>query len=132
MIPKKTLWFILISVGINRLCTIVPEGVYFDPFPLYDMIDVRTGQNVGINLQSYVYFITVHLSVIILWAGLILVRWKLSGLFYDLMVVEVFSLIDFFIIYEHPWFHIGSYGVEFTDIKILAYAILLWRTGRNI
>jgi hypothetical protein len=131
MVPKKTLWFILISICLNRLCTLFPEGVYFDPFPLYDIVDIRTGQNVGINLQSYIYFITVHLSVICLWVGFILVRWKLSDMFKAFLAIEIFSLLDFFIIYEHPWFPIGSYGVEFTDFKILLYAWQIWKTGRN-
>lgn len=119
---RRFLWFVLVGVGLNRLCSILPVGVYFDPFPLYEL---------QINLQSYVYFITVHLGVIATWYGIYQLRNRLSDIFYKFIVIEIVSLIDFLLIYEHPWFHLGSYGVEFTDAKILLYAyfILKWKTS---
>ncbi len=124
MKDSKFLWLILVSVAINRICTIMPVGVYFDPFPLYDL---------QINLQSYIYFITVHLSIMIVWMALTQMESKFSALFNTFFIIEVLSLIDFFLIYEHPWFHIGSYGVEFTDLKILLYTyfIIKWNNTGN-
>jgi len=130
-VSKKTLWLILVAVALNRACSLLPTGIYFDPFPLYDIIDPITGQNVGINLQSFAYMIANHLTIMVLWYGFILVRWKYSTLFYNLLVIELFSLIDFFVIYEHYWFKIGWYPLEFTDIKLAAYAFCIWKTGRN-
>jgi hypothetical protein len=115
---RKFLWLILVSVAINRLCTLLPTGILFSPFPLYEM---------QISLQSYVYFITVHLSIMIIWMALSQLESKFSSIFHSFFKIEVLSLIDFFLIYEHPWFHIGSYGVEFTDIKILLYTYFIFR-----
>lgn len=111
---------VLAAVAINRACSLLPADVYFDPFPLYDM---------QINLQSYVYFICVHVSIILLWIDFRMMDEKVKDIFTTFIILEVVSLADFFIIYEHPWFHIGSYGVEFTDAKILLYTyyIIRWK-----
>lgn len=121
---RKFLWWVLVGVGINRLCSILPAGVFFDPFPLYD---------VEISLQTYVYFITVHLGVMATWYGFYLLKNEYSNIFWHFLIIEAASLLDFFLIYEHPWFHIGNYGVEFTDAKILLYAyyILRWNGSSN-
>lgn len=124
MVDRKFLFVILTSVAINRLCSLLPTGVMFSPFPLYDM---------QISLQSYVYFISTHLSIMLVWMALSQWPNKFSSIFNTFFKIEVLSLIDFFLIYEHPWFHIGTYGVEFTDIKILLYTyfILRWNNTGN-
>jgi hypothetical protein len=108
----------------------LPSGVYFDPFPLYDL--VYNGENVGINLQAYCYAITVHLSIIIMLFAFREALPKLSTVFLLLIGIEFLSLADFFIIYEQRLFYLGKYPVEFTDFKILSYAIviLLWKDGK--
>lgn len=113
---RKVLWLILVAVSMNRLCSLLPESIYFDPFPAYDL---------QITLQTYVYFITSHLSIILIWLALWRRSDNLSKIFYNFMVIEIFSLVDFLVIYEHPIFHLGTYGVEFTDIKIILYSIFI-------
>ena len=116
---RKILFLVLAAIALNRLCSLLPTGVYFDPFPLYDQ---------SINLQSYVYFISVHVSIILLWFAFRMDE-KVKDIFTKFIILEFFSLADFFIIYEHPCFYIGKYGVEFTDPKILLYTyyIIRWK-----
>lgn len=117
---RKILIIVLAAVAINRLCSLLPTGIYFDPFPLYEQ---------SINLQSYVYFACVHVSIILIWIAFRMTEEKFRDIFSKFIILEVVALADYFIIYEHPWFHIGSYGVEFTDAKILLYAyyIIRWK-----
>lgn len=124
------LLFILFSIAINRLTTVMPTGIYFDPFPFYDIL--YDGENVGINLQSYVYMIANHLSIMAIWLFCMYEMPKYSLLFSLFIILEVGSLIDFLLIYEHPVFHIGFYGVEFTDFKLILYTtfIILWKHGK--
>lgn len=126
---KAPLLLILFSVAINRLCSAFPESISFDPFPFYDIVDRTTGENIGITLQSYVYFISNHLSVIAVWFFISYVLDDTYQLFKKFRIIEYFSLADFLVIYEHPWMYIGTYGVEFTDIQIISYTtlIILWK-----
>jgi hypothetical protein len=126
----RVLFLILVAIAINRLCSLLPSGVYFDPFPLYDL--VYNGEIVGINLQAYCYAITVHLSIIIMLFAFREALPQLSTVFLLLIGIEFLSLADFFIIYEQRLFYLGKYPVEFTDFKILSYAIviLLWKDGK--
>lgn len=119
---RVTLWWILFGIAINRFCSLLPSGIYFDPFPFYDL--VLNGQNVGINAQSYAYFLLNHIGIIAIWFGLSL---SVDSIFFKFMWIEILSLGDFLLRYEQAWFHIGSYGVEFTDAKILMYAYFILR-----
>lgn len=125
---KFGLWLVLAAVSINRICSapFIPD-IRFDPFPLYDIM--YEGENVGISLGSFIYIIAIHCAWLILWIREIRKKDETSILFYRFFAIECVSLIDFFIIYEHAWFYIGNYGVEFTDIKILLYSyfILTWK-----
>lgn len=127
MESNKNLLFILAALVMNRLCSLLPAYVFFDPFPFYDIM--YNGQNVGISLQSYIYFIGNHLMIIFIWLFCLTELPKFRGILYWFFILEIFSLIDFFLIYEKPWFHLLGYGVEFTDFKLIlyAYAILKWR-----
>ena len=129
MNPKRFLWWILVGISINRVCSIIPADWYFeDPFLLYDM-----GR--PIQVQAYVYFITTgHLPFIATWYGFYSLRSDYSPIFYKFIAIELFYLADYILIYEHPWFHLGNYGVEFTDARILLYAISIgtWKTTGNI
>lgn len=131
----KILVLVLVAIAIDRLCTFLPSGLYFDPFPLYDLIYCYAPddcQNVGINAQAYCKAITVHLSWIMFLFTVRLARPQLSKTLLVMGVIEVLSLADFFIIYEQPFFNIGNYHGEFTDIRILGHiiTIVLWKTGR--
>lgn len=120
------------SVMINRVCSWFPADYYLtepfnnSPFPFYSM---------RINVQSYVYFISVHLSIIWFYYSVIHLFKDntLKQLFNNFVILEWFSLLDFFLIYEHPWFHLGDYGVEFTDPKLFIYAYLLlkWKMSTS-
>lgn len=124
---RKFLWLILVGVGINRLCSIVPSDWYFeDPFLLYDL-----GR--PFQVQAYIYMLTIHLAVMVTWYGFFILRNEYRDIFRNFLIIEFASLIDFIFIYEHPWFHIGNYGVEFTDAKILLYTyyILRWNNSGN-
>lgn len=103
--------------------------MYFDPFPFYDIVD-QAGNNIGITLQAYVYVISQHANVMVLLYLLAeSVNSSLGKLINKLFIVEILSLIDFFLIYEHSFCRVLGYGIEFTDIKIILYAyfILTWR-----
>lgn len=112
------------SVMINRFCSWFPANYYLtgpfnnSPFPFYSM---------QINVQSYVYFISVHFSIIWFYYAVIHLfkADHLKQLFNKFVILEWVSLLDFILIYEHPWFHLGDYGVEFTDPKLFIYAYLL-------
>lgn len=121
---RLILWIILVSIGLNRLCSILPWDIYLNPFPLYEL---------KISLQAYCFFITNHLAFIGIWYSQVLRRDRLSDIFQKFMIIEIASLLDFILIYEHPWFYLGSYGVEFTDAKILLYTyfILKWNNSGN-
>lgn len=122
------LLLILCAIALNRVCSALPSYVFFDPFPLYDILD-KDGVNVGISLQSFAFIIAGHLQTILTWVAFRRIAEKFRDIFAKFITLEVVSLADFFIIYEHPWFHIGSYGVEFTDPKIFLYAyyIIRWK-----
>lgn len=132
MTERKLLYWILIAFFLNRLCSALPSYVYFDPFPFYDLLN-KYQQNVGITLQSYVYFITDHVKIMLI---MLFCAYVLPGKFQRLFVIffwfECFSLVDFLLIYEQPIAYIGSYGIEFTDIKLIFYttAVILWSHGK--
>jgi hypothetical protein len=131
MSQGKLLFILLIAVTINRFCSWLPEHYYFDPFPLYDILNDK-GENVGISLQSYFYFIANHITTLLIWLFCMHSLPKYNLLFRCFIIIEALSLIDFLIIYEHPWFHLWSYGVEFTDLKVITYStlIILWNRGK--
>lgn len=120
----KFLWLILVSVAINRVCSLLPAKRTFDPFPLYD---------ITVSWQYYAYVFANHLSVILVWIAVRNILGIFKPLFAIFIFIEVLSLVDFILIYEHPWFHIGSYGIEFTDLKIIMYAtaIIKWNNTGN-
>lgn len=96
----------------------VPAGIVFDPFPAYD---------IEISLQYYIYAISQHLIAMVLMFIISNTTAKVGDLFAKLFWVETLSLLDFFIIYEHPFAHIFGYGIEFTDIKLIIYTYLIIR-----
>lgn len=99
----------------------LPADWYFeDPFLLHDL-----GR--PFQVQAYVYMFTIHLAVLATWYGFYSLRNEYRQIFRHFLIIELASLIDFILIYEHPWFHIGQYGVEFTDAKILLYAYYIIR-----
>ena len=122
---RRFVWLILIGVAVNRLTTLFPGSWYWgDPFLLYDM-------GKPMQVQAWVYFLTDHFQILIWWFAFWQLKNKFSGLFYNFMAIEVFSLFDYILIYEHPIFHLGNYGVEFTDIKILLYTYFIIRWIRQ-
>lgn len=129
----KAVILIFIAIAIDRLCTLVPSEPQFDPFPFYDIVYCYPGvecENVGINLQYYVKCITNHGGLIlIMLAFRILSPPNFYRLFTVFMVIECLSLADFLLIYEQSFANIGKYPVEFTDFKILGYAlsIIAWK-----
>lgn len=128
---SKLLYCLLGALGVNRLCSLVPAYHYFDPFPFYEIVDAN-GVEIGITVQSYIYGISVHLFVMILFYLLVQIsNNKLFYLFGTLFWLEVLSLVDYLLIYEHPIFHLGSYGVEFTDFKIILYTYFIIRWNQQ-
>ena len=130
MDKERSLFWLLGALGINRLCSLVPAYAYFDPFPFYDITD-QSGTPTGITLQSYIYGISNHAIVM----SLLHLLYTFSGMKYARLfslffLLECASLIDYLLIYEHPMFYIGSYGFEFTDVKLIAYTLLIiqWKT----
>lgn len=129
------MFLVLVAIAIDRLCTLLPSDIYFDPFPLYDMIYCYADddcRNIGINLQAYVKAITVHAAIIIF---LFAIKTGLPQLARPLkisIIIEFLSLADYFILYEQTLFDLGTYHVEFTDFRIFGHAItiLLWKSGR--
>ncbi len=126
---------ILVAISVDRLCTLLPAGIYFDPFPFYDLIYTYPDGTTfnGINLQSYCKGITVHASwIILLFAFRVVMPPLCFRVLTVMIVIEFLSLADFFLIYEQYLFKLGHYPVEFTDFRILGHAtaILLWKTGK--
>lgn len=121
MDTSKVLYWLLFAIGVNRACSLVPDYT-FDPFPFYD---------IQISVGYYIYAISNHLFVMILFYLLSVVWTRGYYLMATLFILEVLSLIDFLLIYEHPIFHIGSYGVEFTDFKIILYAYYIIQWNRQ-
>lgn len=118
---ERSLFWLLGAVGINRLCSLVPAYVYFDPFPFYNILDAE-GNNVGLTVQSYIYGISTHAIVMALIHLLaVFSSAKYWQLFTILFVLECASLIDYILIYEHPFL----YKIEFTDIKIIIYTLVI-------
>lgn len=135
--PHKILYWLLACVALNRACSLVPD-VLFDPFPFYD---------IDISVQYYVYAIAQHGIVLVLmfliydiacdlsaryslhepWSNDSLRSSRLCELINKLFVIEILSLADFLLIYEHPIFYVAGYGVEFTDVKVILYAYLIFR-----
>jgi len=129
---KWGIWTIMLAVFINRFCTILPKGIYIHPFPLFDNFYVKIeGKlvDIGINLQSYAYFMLNHISLILIWIFCMFEIPKFSLLFRAFLILEVLSLLDFLIRYEQPIFNFWLWPVEFTDIKLFLYAtlIILWK-----
>lgn len=125
MANERSLFWLLGALGINRLCSLAPSYVYFDPFPFYDITDYR-GTQTGITVQAYIYGISNHAVVMCL----IHLLYSFSGvkyyaLFGMFFIIEVASLVDYLLIYEHPIFYINGYGFEFTDVKLIAYTLLI-------
>ncbi len=121
MDTRKALYCLLLAIGLNRACSLAPDYT-FDPFPFYD---------IQISVGYYIYAISNHAFVMILFYLLATVASSINFyLFVQLFWLEVLSLVDFFLIYEHPIFYLWGYGVEFTDIKIIIYVILIIKWQR--
>lgn len=121
---------LLAGVFCNRLCDAVPSDIRIDPFPFYDII--VDGENIGIDLQSLVYIIAYHFTIIGFWVfGLHMIP-RMRGLFILFLWLEVGSFVDLWLFYEHPFIRTNIFSIEFTDIKLLFYALftVLWRYGK--
>lgn len=111
----------------NRAIGWLPKYYYIHPFPLYEIVD-ENGKAIGLTLQSYAGFISQHLLTLSFWYYCRIKLHDKAQLFYKFIAIEIASLLDFGLIYEHDWFHIGTYGVQFTDFKIFLYLyfFILW------
>jgi len=120
----KYLWLIPLAIFFNRITSLLPEYVFIDPFPMYDIVD-QYGQPEGITLQGYAYMIGIHFAWLILWAREIIKKDDYSVLFKWFFVIEFLSLLDFVIRYEQAFLMIGFYPVEFTDFKLAGYVFCI-------
>jgi hypothetical protein len=130
----KAVILLFIAAAVDRSCTLFPSDVYADPFLFYDM-KYECGGVVyeGVNLQYIAKAVSVHArNIIALFAVLLLIPQNVHRLIAVFIALECLSVADFFIIYEQSFFSIGKYPVEFTDFKILGYALSLiaWKTGK--
>lgn len=121
-VESRILYWLLFAIAINRACSLVPD-VYFDPFIFYD---------IQISVGYYIYAISQHTIVLVL---IYLLGHFTAGNIYKLMFklfwLEVLAVIDFILIYEHPIFYLWSYGVEFTDFKIILYTYFIIRWNQQ-
>ncbi|HEY3525733.1 MAG TPA: hypothetical protein VGK47_06025 [Nitrososphaeraceae archaeon] len=128
----KYIWLIPVVVFLNKACSWFPYSWRVDLFLLWDNPDPN---EYGIPMQLFVYVLAYHSVFLIIWYR----NWKLSPsiaspLYKNWFFVEVLSLIDLFVIYEHPYFFLDlgftSYGVEFSDLKVLLYIYFMvqWRS----
>lgn len=117
---RDALLLILSVIAFNRATSWLPKYYYIHPFPLFEIVD-ENGMAVGITLQSYFYIFCFHALMIAFWQYCKIKEPNRESLFYVFRSIEIMSLVDFFIIYEQPWFYMRSYGVEFTDFKIILY-----------
>lgn len=121
----------------NKACSWFPYEWRIDLFLLWDNpeVDVNGNPIYGIPVQLLVYVLAYHSVFLIIWYR----NWKLSPsiaspLYKNWFFVEVISLIDLFVIYEHPYFFLDlgftNYGVEFSDLKVLLYIYFMvqWKS----
>jgi hypothetical protein len=125
------LLLILIAIALNRCTDWLPEHCYIHPFPFYEIVD-KFGNAVGITIQSYFFMICLHFFAIFYWNYTLKKTPNEKPLFWCFRGIEILSLFDFVLIYEKAFIHIGSFGLQFTDLKILFYATLyiLWKAGK--
>lgn len=127
---KDAILIILLAIVINRFTSWLPEYYYISPFPFYRILDEH-GVEIGITLQSYYYILCWHFLMFAFWQYcMIKNRLSTRQMFYAFRAIEIASLFDFFLIYEHPWFYVGTYGVEFTDFKVFLYLIFYAKWSR--
>lgn len=131
MKDSRLIFIIVTAIFLNRLCSWAPESIRFDPFLFYDIVN-KKGENIGIGLQSYIYCLCYHLFILSVWFFNIHRTGKLHTLFIYFFLIEVLSLIDFLLIFEHSFMSIGFWNVEFTDFKLIAYTSIsiLWSHGK--
>lgn len=108
----------------------MPDFSIGDPFPFYSIYN-DDGTVYDMDLQVYFDRMFDHISraLILAWGFLTFADYR--KLLYYFFVIELFAIVDYMLIYEHPWFYLGSYGVEFTDFQIMLYVIFAvrWRHG---
>jgi hypothetical protein len=122
-VESRAIYCLLLAIGLNRACSLVPDYT-FDPFLFYD---------IQISVGYYIYALSNHCFVMILFYILAAVSSRMYQLMAQFFWLEVLSLVDFILIYEHPIFYICGYGVEFTDLKIILYVILIiqWKNKQS-
>lgn len=125
------LLLVLIAIAFNRVTDWLPGYYYIHPFPFYEILD-SSGNAVGITLQSYFFMLCLHFFTIFYWNHTFKRSLNEKPLFWCFRTIEILSLFDFILIYEKAFMQIGSYGLQFTDLKILTYATLyiLWKAGK--
>ena len=133
----KVVLMVFLAVALDRLCTLVPSGIYFDPFPFYDLTycDPCTGKcaNVGINMQYFCKAITVHIGWVLFMVAFSCAFESTKKLFLLFAFLEALSIIDFWLIYEQAFYRLPGIAIELTDIKnVILYpaGIYLWKTHR--
>lgn len=121
-----SLLFLLSAIILNRITDLLPDR-YVSPFPFHKIM--YQGHEFGISIQNYCYYIDLHLIFIMFWNFCYKRLPAMAQLFYIYRAIEIIGLFDFMLIYEKPFMHIGSYGLEITDFRILIYFALyiLWK-----
>lgn len=114
---------------INLACSWFPESWTIDVFLFWNNYDDK-GNSIGISVQMFVYVLAYHAVFLIMWYRLWkLAPSKLSPLYKNWFFLEVVSLIDLFVIYEHPYFFLDlgftDFGVEFSHVKVLLYVYFM-------
>ena len=107
-------YLILGAVSLNVLTSLFPT-FKINPFPFYDK---------AISVQHYAYYGFTHISIMLIWLFCFL-ETKYKTFFKSCLLIELFSLIDYLVIYEKSFAEFGGLHLEFTHIKILLYAGLI-------
>lgn len=119
--------FLILFAGFacTRLFWFLPKG-FFDPFPLYDIIDPKTGENVGIAYKTYGHYIGIRLMAISWWIFLWLQpKWSYEGRW--LFWLWVVGIADYCIRYSQDFIVVFGFNMNYTDILSVIFALLVLR-----
>lgn len=98
-------------------------------------LDANGNPVYGIPVQLLIYVLAYHAVFLVLWFR----NWKFTDsiaapLYRNWFYVEIVSLIDLFLFYEHPFYYLDlgmtNFGIEFSHIKVMLYIFLMikWKT----
>jgi hypothetical protein len=123
----KYLLLILFGLAFTEIHTIIPDSDPMDFFPLYN----PPGVDYMITRKTYFYFMGQHLFILCNVAYIIFADQHFRHVFKNIFLLEFVDFIDYLLIYNTSYFHIGDVGINYAYVKIALYTYLIiaeiWR-----